>query len=184
MVGLQAGIRWACGRPSRYCVTPAGAQLLCLWHLGGTRAVYGRWLPLGKAGHEESAAFGVFDGCVWRAFAAPFRSHPLYLDASLTHRSNRGLAADWTTPPPSRWSVTRAQSAAEGVSPGPPAVPGPRPLPPEAFERKVVAAFPRGGSVDTPLHRASSDFEWRDYCPLVFRWAGRAVEAGLSAASS
>ncbi|KAI8475462.1 MAG: hypothetical protein J3K34DRAFT_456218 [Monoraphidium minutum] len=68
-----------------------------------------------------------------------------------------------------RWSATRALPQADSLPAGAAAACGPRPLAGAAFADKLIAQFPRAGSVDTPVHRASSDFEWRDYCPGVFR---------------
>lgn len=79
-----------------------------------------------------------------------------------------------------RWSVTRTQAKADSLAPSSMLSSGPRPLPlpAAAFADKVVVPFPRAGSVDTPVHRASSDFEWRDYSPSVFRCgAGARAEA-------
>ncbi len=69
-----------------------------------------------------------------------------------------------TAASPPSWSATRAlpHGAAANVQTA-------RRLTHESFSEKLVAPFPRGGSIATPVHRASSDFEWRDYCPAVFR---------------
>lgn len=62
--------------------------------------------------------------------------------------------------------MTRAQPQPGG----PPPPGGARQLPAAAFSEKLVAPFPRGGCAETPVHRASSDFEWRDYAPTAFRY--------------
>ena len=56
-----------------------------------------------------------------------------------------------------RWSVTKVESD-----------PSPKRLELQTFSEIVKVNFPHAGSSITSPHPAS-DFQWKDYCPQVFR---------------